>query len=249
MNPFEPLDADDIRWVSDAHFRSRTCPGEADRRDRFIRFLDAQPPGAVLILLGDVFDFYFEYRSVVSKRYFDLFVALDACRRRGVRLHFIGGNHDYWVGGFVSEELGIRVHEEEFAFEAQGHRIVCAHGDLIMPRDTGYKILKSILRNRAVIAVSRWLHPDLMDAIAGSVSKGSRELRNVHQKRRADAATEHAYRTFFDRGNDIFLMGHVHYPVHEVREGRHFVIVGDWISNFTYARMTGGNVSLETFSG
>lgn len=248
QNPhdFFPVSAGDIRVVADTHFRDRAIPGEEERRTRFARFLEALAPGTFLVLLGDIFDFYFEYRSVVSRRYLDIYEALDGCRRRGVEIHFLGGNHDHWVGDFFSHDLGITVHQIEIRIAAQGRRIVMAHGDLVMPRDCGYKILKSVIRNRAVVGASRWIHPDLLDAIARGVAHGSRQYFNVPQEKRARAVAAHAWGNFFARGNDAFIMGHVHFPMHETRDGREFMIVGDWIEHFTCARLSGGRLRLET---
>lgn len=243
---FLPVAATDIRVVADTHFRDLAVPGEKERRARFTRFLASLPPGTFLVLLGDIFDFYFEYRSVVTRRYLDLYEALDACRRSGVGLHFLGGNHDHWVGDFFTRDLGITVHQTEIRIAAQGRRVVFAHGDLVMPRDYGYKVLKSVIRNRGVIAASRCIHPDLLDAVARGVAHGSRQYFNVPQEKRARAVEAHAWDHFFLRGNDAFVMGHVHYPMHETRDGREFMIVGDWLEHFTYGRLSGGRLRLET---
>lgn len=249
MTPFPELAGDDLRFVADTHFRSRADAGEADRRRRFIGFLDSLPPTATLFLLGDIFDFYFEYRSVVSSRYFDVYTALARCRDRGIPMYFIGGNHDFWVGAFLERELGIRVCPDEITFSGQGRRVVCAHGDLLMPRDWGYKALKTIIRNRAVVGLARWIHPDLLDAIAGAVSHGSRRLPRRTQEARARAVAEHAHKHLFWRGNDILIMGHVHIPFTDARDGRELVIVGDWMDHSPYARLHDGRLTTETFRG
>jgi len=249
MPPFMPVSAPEIIFLGDTHFRRRALPGEAERRDRFIRFLAAIPGGVSLFLMGDIFDFYFEYRSVVPRHYVDLFCALAACRDRGVDMHFIGGNHDYWVGRFFSDDLGIRVHRDEILISAQERRLVCAHGDLVIPRDFGYKALKTVIRNPAVIAVSRWIHPDLLDAIAAGVSAGSRKLQRAVQEARAHALADHAHGRFFARGNDAFVMGHIHFPLLDTREGRDFAIIGDWIEHTSFVRLRGGSLTLETFTG
>ncbi len=244
---FEPIAAADIRIVADTHFRDRALPGEAERRERFVRFLDATPKGTFLVLLGDIFDFYFEYRSVVPRRFLDLYAAISRATERGVDTRFLGGNHDYWVGDFFSRELGVRVHRTEIRIEAQGRKLVLAHGDLVMPRDYGYKVLKGVIRNPVVIEVSRWIHPDLLDAVAGGVAYGSRTLFHIAQEKRARAVAAHAWGHFFERGNDAFVMGHVHYPMHETRDGKEFLIIGDWIEHFTFARMSNGRLRIESF--
>lgn len=242
---FTEIQTADVRFLADAHFRNPDR--ERERRGRFIDFVDSLESGTVLFLLGDIFDFYFEYRRYVSGRYLDIYAVLSRATGRGVDIHFLGGNHDYWVGAFFEKELGIRLHRDEILISAQGRRIVCAHGDLVIPRDYGYKLLKTVIRNPAVVAVSRWIHPDLLDIIATGVSDGSRRLKNEVQAERAAMITEHAHRAFFDRGNDAFIMGHIHYPLHDARDGHDFIIVGDWIADFTYARLCGGVLSLERF--
>ncbi len=249
MLNFLEIESEDVRFAADAHFKARGAPGENERRDRFISFLDTLPGGSVLFLLGDIFDFYFEYRSVVTNKYMDVFKAFLDCRARGVGIHFLGGNHDFWVGRFLARDLGIEVHVDEVGLTAQGRKIVCAHGDLIIPRDIGYKILKTVIRNRFVIGVSRWIHPDLMDLFASAVSNGSRKLKKSSQEKQARQLARVAGELFFRRGNDVFVIGHVHYPLHHRENGREFLIVGDWVKSFTYARLNGGNLSIETFTG
>jgi UDP-2,3-diacylglucosamine hydrolase len=239
----------DLRFLADTHFRDPLDDSERERRRRFLAFLDSLQPDSALFLLGDIFDFYFEYRHVVSNRYLDVYAGLSRTTARGVEVHFLGGNHDFWVGDFARRELGMRVHQDEIRVSAQGRRVVCAHGDLVVPRDWGYKILKTVLRNRAVIAAARWVHPDLFDALATGVSYGSRAMQATVAEERARAVASHAHRHFFARGNDAFVMGHIHHPLVDTRDGRDFVILGDWISDFTYARLCGGSLTLETFVG
>lgn len=245
VSHFPDDNAADIRFVADTHFKSRRIQGEPERRERFMAFLDSLPAGCHLYMIGDIFDFYFEYRSVVPKRFADLFAAIAESRRRGVRVSFVGGNHDYWVGDFFKVDLGVEVHDEQVAFSAQGRRVVCVHGDLAMPGDWGYKVLKAVIRNRAVIAVSRWLHPDVMDAIATLVATGSRKLKHSSQGERARQLADHAHNRCFAGGNDIYVMGHVHHALHDVRGKRDFMIVGDWMDGWSYGRLFEGRLTLE----
>lgn len=246
--PYLEIHGTDVRFLADTHFRDPGDENERGRRARFLAFLDSLEPGTALFLLGDVFDFYFEYRHVVSNRYFDVFAGLLRTTRRGVGVHFLGGNHDFWVGDFARRELGLELHRDRILVRAQGRRILCAHGDLLVPGDYGYKVLKSVLRNRAVIALARWIHPDLFDAVATGVSHGSRAMQRrdgVEEQARAMAA--HAHRRLFEYGNDAVIMGHIHHPVLDSRDGRDAVILGDWITHFTYARLHDGILSLESF--
>jgi UDP-2,3-diacylglucosamine hydrolase len=247
MNTYTEISSPEVYFLADSHFRDRRRDGEAERRRSFIDFLSTVPSGAAVFLLGDVFDFYFEYRSVVPKRYFDVLHALHDCARRGVAIHLIGGNHDYWFGSYLRDDVGLIPHREDALVQCQGRKIWCTHGDLFMPGDTGYRAIRAILRNRLVIAAAKILHPDLLDAIASRVSDGSksRNRRSVEEMARKLASCP--AENFFCRGNDIFVIGHIHYPLHQVIQGKDLVIVGDWITQFTFARLRDGRISIETF--
>jgi UDP-2,3-diacylglucosamine hydrolase len=248
MDSYPTLSSSEAFFLADSHFKDRSRPGEAERRAHFIRFLSLVPPGAAVFLLGDIFDFYFEYASVVPKRYFDVLHALYECTRSGAEVHFLGGNHDYWFGSFLREEVGVILHGDDIFISCQGRRIRCTHGDLLLPGDKSYRTIRSIIRNRYVIRAARILHPDLMEAIASRVSQGSKDRNRRSVEHMAREIARQPSDTFFSKGNDVLVMGHVHYPLHEVKDGKDLVIVGDWITHFTYARLSGGRISLEVFT-
>ena len=248
MDTYTKISSPEVFFLADSHFKDRRRDGETERRRLFVDFLSGVPAGAAVFLLGDVFDFYFEYRSVVPKRYFDVLHALYDCIRRGAEIHFLGGNHDYWFGPFLREDIGLIPHGNDVFVECQGRKIWCTHGDLFMPGDTGYSVIRSFLRNRLVVAAAKILHPDLMDAIASRVSEGSK---NRNRRSAKDMAYKFAARpaeSFFCRGNDVFVTGHIHYPLHQIKQGKDLVIVGDWITQFTFARLRDGKMSIETFT-
>ncbi len=247
MNNYPPITASPVYFVSDTHFRGRELPGEADRRKRFFAFLKQLPSGSVLYMLGDIFNFYFEYNSAVLKRYFDIFHQLRACRDRGVELHFLGGNHDYWTRDFLQSELGIVVHKGKIRFTAQGRKVVCTHGDRIQPRDYGYKLLRMVIQNRLVIWAASLLHPDLLSGIANLTARWSARNHSCSHELTARALANLTPR-LFKEGNDIFVMGHVHYPLLTIEQGREFLILGDWLDHFTYGKLEAGRLTLEKFT-
>ncbi len=248
MNEYLAISAREVLFLADTHFKNRNLPGEAVRRNRFISFMRQIPPGAAVFLLGDIFNFYFEYRSAVPKCYSDIFHALYDCHARGVQVHFLGGNHDYWTKDYFQNELGTVVHKESIRIACQGKKIICVHGDHVMPRDVGYKVLRRVIQNRIVIAAATLIHPDLLDAIASGISSLSQSLRSGSHERAARSLGAGSQR-FFDEGNDIFVMGHIHYPLHVENNGKQFVILGDWINHFTYGKLLEGRLTLETFRG
>ncbi len=249
MTDYQEINAGEVLFVSDAHFKKADVPGETARRKRFISFLQQIPPGSVLVLLGDIFDFYFEYRSTIPKRYFDIFQAFYDCRERAVELHFLGGNHDYWTRDFLTSELGIVIHKKKIRFTCQDRKILCVHGDLTLPGDIGYKILRTVIQNRLVIAAAGLLHPDLLDSIAVFVSKMSKSQQRGSHENAARVLSGSALGRFFDEDNDIFVMGHIHFPHHTRQDGKDFLILGGWLEHFTYARLAEGKITLEKFTG
>lgn len=245
MNEYLRIESPELLFLADTHFRDRRNPREETRRERFADFLRSVAVGSHVFLLGDIFDFYFGYGSVVSKRYFDVFTTLHEASRRGVELHFVGGNHDYWVDDFLHDEIGLTLHGEWVLVECQGRRICCTHGDQELPGDRGYKVLRTLIRNPYVIKAAKMIHPDLMDRIARSVSKETRKRHRLTQEETANSVADFGAESCFAHNNDIFIMGHVHHPLHRNRNGRDFLILGDWIENFTYGRLKDGKVTLE----
>jgi len=237
-----------IYFLADAHFLDPRNAAESQRRARFRAFLEEVPDDAAVFLLGDIFDFFFEYRRVITKRYFDLFHSIYEAGRRGVDIHLLGGNHDCWFEDFLNDDLGVTLHGDRILIRSQGRNIYCSHGDLFIPNDQNYRLIRSIIRNPLIVKVTRFLlHPDWMDVLAVSVSNHSKGRDRSRQPEIANHLADIAGESFFKWDNDVFIMGHVHSPLHRIHEGRDFMIVGDWIESFTYGLLQGGKLSLEKF--
>jgi UDP-2,3-diacylglucosamine hydrolase len=243
------FEANAVYFISDTHFQRSGLPGETERRKKFIRLLESIPDDAVLFLLGDIFEFYFENKTVIHNHYFDIFCSLRSLKRRGAELHFIGGNHDSWVGTFMSREMGIIVHDRQVLFEAQGRTVLAAHGDLMLPGDWGYKFLKTVIRNPLVVALAKCVHPDVLSAVAVAVSKASKKMTKRSYEPLARRVGEYAFGHYFSKGNDTVVMGHIHYPLRVVRGSREFVILGDWMEHFSYAVLRNGRIETERLTG
>lgn len=248
MNP-ETIPGQPVFFVSDTHFKDRPSPKERKRRRCFLTFLARLAAPSTLFLLGDIFDFYFEYPSVVMSGYYDLYQAFGQLRERGVELHFLGGNHDSWTGPFLEKHLGFVVHRDRVILSSQGRRVVCVHGDLILPGDLGYKLFKNLTRNRVAVALGRALHPEILTFLARRVSVGSKIMRKKSHELLAHQLAKTAFTAFFQQGNDAFVMGHVHYPFHRSQDGKDFLILGDWVEHRSYGVLADGKLSLEFFRG
>jgi UDP-2,3-diacylglucosamine hydrolase len=233
-----------VCFISDAHLGSGA---DSDRRCRSLAdFLDSRRDGLThLYVLGDLFDFWFEYRYAIPRGGFQILRALADLVAQGVPIAYLGGNHDFWCGNYLEREIGVAVHQHPIRVEHQGRRLYLAHGDGIVPGDTGYRILKAVLRHPLSIALYRSIHPDLGIPLAHRVSAVSRK--HTHERSfYVDRFSRFVAGSRFGEGLDAVIVGHVHDPMHfRDARGRDFLIVGDWIDSFTYVTLREGRFRLE----
>jgi len=162
-----------VVFFSDAHLGAESKAREAGREARLHSFLKSLG-GRIsrLIIVGDLFDFWFEYRSAIPRRYFATLELLGRLRSAGIEMDYLNGNHDFWLGPFLSDDLGIRTHHGAMTLEHDGRRIWIHHGDALVGGDHGYRLLKRVLRHPASIALYRLIHPDFGIPLARWVSSG-----------------------------------------------------------------------------
>jgi len=244
MTPYLHDDAATVYFVSDVHLGGSAGPTESEKHVRLLALFErVRSEGASLYILGDLFDFWFTYRRVIPRAAFGVLARLETLARDGVPVRYLGGNHDFWMEGFLRHDTGVEVIPDRTRLEVQGKIVELAHGDGLGPGDTGYKILKKFLRNPVAIRVFRWIHPDLGIALGLRSSHVSRESTADHP-----VDVEALYRTVglpaLEDGADAFLMGHHHVPVHFSREAGDFLILGDWFRRYTCARLRGGTFEL-----
>ncbi len=231
-------------FMSDVHLGIDSPQQEAAREARLLDFLRSLPGRAsALYIVGDLFEFWFEYATAIPRRYFALLRALAEVREAGVEITLMTGNHDFWLGRFLTDELGLRTADGALAVRLQERRIWLHHGDGLIGGDLGYKLLKRLLRNRASVGLYRWLHPDLGIPFALWASHWSRNSRG-----RLPLDGDRLFRDVaaprFQEGYDAVMIGHFHH-VYERREGdRVFFLLGDWFERFTYVELKQGEFQL-----
>lgn len=225
--------------VSDAHLGG--VPEAV--RAAFHAFLEDVPrAGDHLLLNGDLFEFWFEYRSVIPRRAFPTLACLAAARRRGVRMTVIGGNHDRWGRGFWEAELGAAFHRQEALLELAGWRALVAHGDGIAEQHLASRVLHAITRHPLTAGVFRWVHPDLghglVERLSGLLGSATRDPEVI--ARAAAAQADWARGLLGSRGDlDLVVLGHTHRPtVVAVAERRWYLNPGAWMDGFRYGVIT-----------
>lgn len=238
-----------VFFISDVHLGLGERQEERQKESRLLEFLSwILPQTDQLCIVGDLFDFWFEYRTVIPKGYHRTLAALQAFTDRGIPVHYIAGNHDFWMGDFFQEELGIRLYLEPCALELDGKQVFLHHGDGLAPRDLGYRMIKPVLRNRLAIRMYRLLHPDIGIWLARRSSRTSRNYTSHKDYGEEEGLAQFAAQKIRG-GMDIVVMGHRHRPHLEMIGGGTYVNLGDWITYQTYAVLTGGAIRLETWNG
>ena len=231
-------------FFSDAHLGLGSLEENRQRELRLIRFLDLIKCDAEQIfIVGDLFDYWFEYKSVVPKKYFRLFAKLAELTEQNIRIFFVAGNHDFWVKDYFRDELGIEVHLDPIETEICNKRFLIHHGDGLLKDDIGYKILKKILRNKVNIFLFSLIHPDITGWIARWSSRTSRRYTS-NRSYESNGMMEFA-RQKIQEGTDFVVMGHNHVPSYQTIEGGTYVNLGDWISENTYAIFDGKKLKLQ----
>lgn len=244
-----PAAPDEALFVSDVHLGSGSAGQNREREARFASFLERRAAFARrLFILGDLFDFWFTYGQAIPRQHLTTLRRLGALAERGVALTYFGGNHDFWAGAFLRDELGATVFDAPTRVDVGGRRLALMHGDGEARGDLGYRLLKGVLRSGWAITAYRAIHPDVGIPFAHAVSRLSRATRDESRVDR-----EWLYRQLaeprFAAGADAVLTGHFHHPTHFRRGGRDFLVLGDWIGNFTFASLNDGRFALERWTG
>ena len=234
-------------FFSDVHLGLGSKEEDRRKEQRLVEFLDSiKKDGEQLFILGDLFDYWFEYKTVVPKGYFRLFAKLAELTDSGLKISYLAGNHDFWMKSYFTEELGIEVYQDPIERTITGKRFYLHHGDGLLRKDTGYRILKKILRNKVNIFLFSLLHPDLTAAIARWSSRTSRKHTSNRQYEGSDMVDFAESKIL--GGYDVVMMGHNH-TSHVQKFGRGlYVNLGDWIEENTYAVFDGKHVTLKKWT-
>lgn len=226
-------------FISDIHLGLRTREIESKKERLLVRFLEfAKSEASELFIVGDLFDYWFEYKKVYQKGYFRTLTALQDITEAGIKVHYFIGNHDFMHGDFFEKEIGAKLYDDPIERTLYGKRFFIGHGDGLVKNDTGYNILKKILRNKTLQTLYSWVHPDIGIAIASGTSKSSREYTSKKDYGEIDGLFEAACHKI-DEGFDYVIFGHLHERQFEKYKNGTYINLGSWLDAPCYGVFRG----------
>lgn len=242
-----------IYFISDLHLGLYPPEKSAEREKIVVRWLDSiKHETAELYLLGDIFDFWHEYRKVVPRGFTRFLGKLAEMSDSGTMIHYFTGNHDVWVYDYLPSEIGLKIYREHILREIDGYKFFIGHGDGVGSGDIGYKILKAVFTNRILQWLFARIHPNASLAFGHRWSRSSRYAKGIIAEpyRGDDKEWQVAFACETIKTNpvDFFIFGHRHLPF-DITVGNNTRVIntGDWITNFTYAVWHDKKLELHSF--
>lgn len=244
-----------VYFVSDCHFGVPNRELSKQREAHFIEWLDQiKNQAEAIYIMGDLFEFWFEYKTVIQKGYVRLLGKLAEVSDAGIPLYFFRGNHDVWAFDYLSEELGFQIYPDTLTTNIWGHKFFLGHGDGLGEGDNGYKFLKKVFRNKINQFLFSWLHPDVGTGLGLYWSNKSR-VANVNSGLEAvnqagiERITGFCNETLEqDPTIDYFIFGHVHKPaVVDLNGKAKYFSIGDWINYYSYLVYDGQKLEHQYF--
>lgn len=242
-----------IYFLSDFHLGAPNYTESLQREKKVVSLLNAiEDKAAEIFILGDMFDFWFEYKTTVPKGYTRLLGKLANLTDKGIKIYFFVGNHDMWMKDYFETELNITVYFKEQIIERFGKKLFLAHGDGLGPGDNGYKFLKMIFRNKLCQWLFGVLHPTLGIGLANYFSRKSREKTGSADEHFLGEDKEWLFifckEMLQQQHFDYLIFGHRHYPLKkQLTANSYYINLGDWIRSFTYAEMNEKGLELLTW--
>ncbi|MEO8822795.1 MAG: UDP-2,3-diacylglucosamine diphosphatase [Ginsengibacter sp.] len=242
-----------IYFLSDFHLGAPNHTSSLVREKKIVQFLDEiKNDAAIIFILGDLFDFWFEYKKVVPKGFVRILGKLAELTDSGIVIHFFVGNHDMWMSGYFENELNIDVLYEPKEYEFDEKIFLIGHGDGLGPGDHRYKFMKKIFRNRLSQKLFGMLHPSTGIGLADYFSRKSRAAAGNEEEHFLGEKKEwlilYAKEKLAEKHIDFFIFGHRHLPiVHPLNANSLYINLGDWIKYNSYAVFENGTVNLKYY--
>lgn len=248
-----------IYFASDFHLGIPDHDSSLEREKKLIAWLElVRTDAAEIFLMGDLFDFWFEYKTAIPRGYARLLGKLAEITDSGISVHLFRGNHDMWAFDYLTTELNVQLHRDPEFREFNGKHFYLAHGDGLGPGDKGYKFIRKVFANPFNQWLFRQIHPDFGIRMAFFWSRKSRSSGLEKEKTEQDITLKLIHQRITVHSNellanhpelDYLIYGHYHYPLDTQLTGNaRQLVLGDWITHFTYAVFDGENLKLRKFS-
>ncbi|MBR3717341.1 MAG: UDP-2,3-diacylglucosamine diphosphatase [Bacteroidaceae bacterium] len=244
-----------IYFLSDAHLGSLAIEHSRTQERRLVNFLDQiKNKAAAIYLLGDMFDFWYEFKTVVPKGYTRFLGKLSELTDMGVEIHFFTGNHDIWCDDYLEKECGLTIHKKPLTTELYGKEFYLAHGDGLGDPDKKFQFLRSLFHNKILQALFSCIHPRWSIAFGLNWAKHSR-LKRENGKEPDYMGEDKEYLVLYTKEYlkshpdiNYFIYGHRHIELDlQLSKTSRVLILGDWISLFTYAVFDGEHLFMEQY--
>jgi UDP-2,3-diacylglucosamine hydrolase len=240
-------------FASDFHLGAPSPASSRGRERKIIAWLErVAPSAAAIFLVGDLFDFWFEYKTAVPKGSVRLLGTIASLRERGIPVYVFTGNHDIWMFDYLQDELDVVVYKKPLIVSYNDTQLFVAHGDGLGPGDTKFKVLKKVFTYPLFQWMFRWVHPDIGIKIALAWSSHSRT--DPSTEKFMGENKEWLYQYALKKSKELdckfFIFGHRHLPLElPLSNNATYINLGDWLVNFTFLRFDGVSAKLQKYEG
>ena len=234
-----------IYFASDNHLGAPDYNSSLEREKHFVRWLDfIKKDAKEIFLLGDLFDFWFEYKKVVPKGFVRVLGKIAEISDNGIPIHYFVGNHDLWMNDYFQKELRVKVYRKPKDFNIMNKRFYIGHGDGLGPYDKGYKIMKKVFTNSFAKFLYRIIHPDIGIGIGqyfsqkNKILSGEKDINFLGDDK--EWLAKYSRKKLQEKHRDYFIFGHRHLPIEiELNQNSKYINLGDWINHYTYGVFDG----------
>ncbi|NQX82609.1 MAG: UDP-2,3-diacylglucosamine diphosphatase [Flavobacteriaceae bacterium] len=242
-----------IYFASDLHLGAPNAQDSFKRELLFVEWLETIKHDAdQIFLIGDMFDFWFEYKTVVPRGFIRFLGKLAELSDSGIVIHFFVGNHDLWLEDYLVEQINLKIYRKPTEFTFQGKNFLIGHGDGLGPGDRGYKIIKKVFVSKIAQFLFRWTHPNVSIGFANYLSLRNKLISGIDDFKFRGLENEwlvsYCHHKLKDKHYDYMIFGHRHLPMEvKLNERSTYINTGDWINHFTYAWLEKGEIHLKKY--
>ncbi|MFL2629905.1 MAG: UDP-2,3-diacylglucosamine diphosphatase [Flavobacteriaceae bacterium] len=240
-----------IYFASDNHLGAPDYNSSLKREKHFVQWLDfVKKDAQEIFLLGDLFDFWFEYKKVVPKGFVRVLGKIAEISDNGIPIHYFVGNHDLWMNDYFQKELRVKVYRKPKDFNIMNKRFYIGHGDGLGPYDKGYKIMKKVFTNSFAKFLYRIIHPDIGIGIGqyfsqkNKILSGEKDINFLGNDK--EWLAKYSRKKLQEKHRDYFIFGHRHLPIEiELNQNSKYINLGDWINHYTYGVFDGNKFEIK----